>query len=122
MRAQLLLFLMCVTCVGCGRPPWCPPPAISDAELNAMDLPFAVGDEVQVKSGPYKGHVGTVEYIDGFTGTVLYRVRMPDDSVMQHFESSVLSLFSKRLSDGSYRPQPPEQIDLPFLPNKRIGS
>lgn len=125
MSNRVLTLFFCVVLVGCGRPYWAAPSAISDAELNAMDLPYAVGDKVFVKSGPFKGHIGTVEYIDGFTGRVMYRVKLserksgPIEPFMQHFESDVLSKMMENANP--FRVQPPEESWNPFLPDKKTG-
>ena len=52
-----------------------------NSALHEMELPFRLGDRVCILSGPVKGQSGVVESIDGFTGEVLYAVRISHDKL-----------------------------------------
>ena len=111
MSNVLKICVLCF-CIGCNRPWFSAPGAITDTELNAMELPFQIGNRVRVMTGPHKGQQGTVEGISGFTGSILYIVKM---------ENSTSTFTEKCLLNCSKRAEPPETNYGPFLPDKKIG-
>jgi hypothetical protein len=55
------VFLVCVLALllcGCDRPLVAHREMILEAELNSMDLPFRLGQQVRVKSGPHMNREG----------------------------------------------------------------
>lgn len=85
----LILIVLCVS--ACQRPFLAAPPMITDDQLNSMELPFRVGDEVRALRGPFANHRGRVVDVNGFTGVVLYKVELRSGQ-LSDFEATALTL------------------------------